>query len=596
MRTPPTLPTLGALGLAALLLAAPGWLPAGEPGPAQPPPRRVRRPVALAIVDAGKTLLAANARSGSLSVIDTATRRVVAEPDVGRGLADLAVLPDGRHLLAVDRESSELLLIDHRDRSPRVVGRITVAPDPVRVVVPAGGETAVVSSTWPRRLTFISLAPRTPEDASPALSLAGHLDLPFSPREMAAIPGGSRLVAADAFGGRLAVVDVHGRTIESIRSLPAHNIRGMAPSPDGRTLVITHQYLNRLAQATFDDVHWGQLIRNHLRVLRVESLLSARSDAAMLDGGQLFDLGDVGYAAGDPGAIAFDDRGGLIVALEGMDEVAIAAGVDQGSRRVVVGRRPAAIAVGPDGEFAYVADSLDDTISVVAVATGQRPATIAMGLRPEPSAAERGERLFTSAKLAHDGWMSCQSCHTDGHTNNLASDTLGDGSYGAPKRVPSLLGVAATGPWTWTGSMEHLEDQVRKSVATTMHGTKLTDAQAGDLTAYLATLAPPRIPDAGAPDVAIARGREVFRSRKCANCHEPPEYTSPRKYDVGLIDEVGNREFNPPSLRAVGRRDAFLHDGRARSLRDVFAREHHPRGLELSPREIDDLTAFLETL
>ena len=155
------------------------------------------------------------------------------------------------------------------------------------------------------------------------------------------------------------------------------------------------------------------------------SLLSARSDAALLDGGRLFDLGDVGYAAGDPGAIAFDRRGDLIVALEGMDEVAIAAGVDQGPRRVVVGRRPAAVAVGPDGEFAYVADSLDDTISVVAIATGQRPATIALGPRPELSAADRGERLFSSAKLSHDGWMSCQSCHTDGHTNSLAERHAG---------------------------------------------------------------------------------------------------------------------------------------------------------------------------
>ena len=81
--------------------------------------------------------------------------------------------------------------------------------------------------------------------------------------------------------------------------------------------------------------------------------------------------------------------------------------------------------------------------------------------------------------------MSCQSCHTDGHTNNLLSDTLGDGSYGAPKRVPSLLGVAATGPWTWTGSIARLEDQVRKSIATTMHGSKPTDEQVADLTAYL---------------------------------------------------------------------------------------------------------------
>ena len=204
-----------------------------------------------------------------------------------------------------------------------------------------------MASTWPRRLTFVSLAPRAPEDSDPALSIAGGLDLPFCPREMAAFPGGSRLVVADAFGGRLAVVDLHRRAIESVRSLPAHNIRGMAFAPDGRSLLLAHQLLNRLAQATFDDVHWGQLIRNHLRVLRVESLLSAGSDAALLDGGRLFDLGDVGYAAGDPGAIAFDRRGRVIVALEGMDEVAIAAGVDQGRSRVVVGRRPSAVAVQP---------------------------------------------------------------------------------------------------------------------------------------------------------------------------------------------------------------------------------------------------------
>ncbi len=212
-----------------------------------------------------------------------------------------------------------------------------------------------------------------PEDPHPAISIAGSLDLPFCPRELAVLPGGSKLVVADAFGGRLAVVDSKRRAIESVRSLPAHNIRGLAFAPDGRTLLMTHQVLNRLAQTSFDDVHWGLLIRNHLRVVQVESLLKTGSDAALLDGSRLFDLGDVGYAAGDPGAIAFDRRGNVIVALTGMDEVAIAAGVGQGPRRIVVGRRPAAVAVSPDGEFVYVADSLDDTISVVAIATGQRP-------------------------------------------------------------------------------------------------------------------------------------------------------------------------------------------------------------------------------
>ncbi len=332
--------------------------------------------------------------------------------------------------------------------------------------------------------------------------------------------------------------------------------------------------------------------------MRTEAVLKAGSDSALLDGGRLFDLGDVGYAAGDPGAITFDRGGNLIVALSGADEVAISAGVGQGPRRVVVGRRPTALAASPDGESLYVADSLDDTISVVTTASGQRPATIGLGPRPEPTAADRGERLFYSAKVSHDGWMSCHSCHTDGHTNNLASDTLGDGSYGAAKRVPSLLGVAATGPWTWTGSMARLEDQVRKSITTTMHGPKPTDAQVADLTAYLNTLSPPspQLRDAGLDATAIDRGRKVFESRKCAACHVPPEYTSPARYDVGLVDEVGNHEFNPPSLHAVDRRDALLHDGRARSLEDVFQKERHPRGLTQTPREIADLVAFLNTL
>jgi cytochrome c peroxidase len=179
------------------------------------------------------------------------------------------------------------------------------------------------------------------------------------------------------------------------------------------------------------------------------------------------------------------------------------------------------------------------------------------------------------------------------------SDTLGDGSYGAAKRVPSLLGVAATGPWTWTGSIPRFEDQIKKSIVTTMRGTKPTDEQVGDLTAYLSSLAPPlpEVTGTGPLDASdIARGREVFESRKCASCHVPPEYTSRERYDVGLYDEVGNREFNPPSLRAVSRRDSLLHDGRARSLKEVFEKERHPRGLVLTSAEIADLVAFLRTL
>ncbi len=75
-----------------------------EPSTAGPIERRVRQPVALVCAEGGKTVLVANRRSGSLSVIDAATRKVVAESEVGRGLADLATLPDGRHFLPSTRQ------------------------------------------------------------------------------------------------------------------------------------------------------------------------------------------------------------------------------------------------------------------------------------------------------------------------------------------------------------------------------------------------------------------------------------------------------------------------------------------------------------
>ena len=94
-------------------------LPAGTIRERGPLARQIRQPVALVVVNGGKTLLVANRRSGSISVIDTASRRVVAEQNVGRGLAGLAVLPDGSHLLAVDQAANDLLLLAYHDRSIR---------------------------------------------------------------------------------------------------------------------------------------------------------------------------------------------------------------------------------------------------------------------------------------------------------------------------------------------------------------------------------------------------------------------------------------------------------------------------------------------
>ena len=229
----------------------------------------------------------------------------------------------------------------------------------------------------------------------------------------------------------------------------------------------------------------------------------------------------------------------------------------------------------------YVADSLGDTVSVVEIKSGMRAATISLGPRPEATAALRGERLFYSAKLSHDGWMSCHSCHSDGHTNNLVSDTLGRRIIWCAQARAFAIGVAATGPWTWTGSVARLEDQVGKSIATTMHGTKLLESQIADLKAYLEDASLPlrtravcRSRFAGSATVRRGfRGAKVCGLPHVARVH----ITWPIRRRAS--DEVGNHEFNPPSLRGVSNRDSFLHDGRSRSLEEVFRKAKHPRGL-----------------
>jgi YVTN family beta-propeller protein len=310
-------------------------------------------------------------------------------------------------------------------------------------------------------------------------------------------------------------------------------------------------------------------------------------------------LGDVGRAAGDPGRIAVGRNGTVVVPLAGVGEVALGREADYGWQRLSVGQGPTAVAISPEGRWAYVANQFADSVSVIDLSNQKVTADLSLGLWPELSPSERGEQLFYDARLSHDGWMSCHSCHTDGHSNGLLADTLGDDSFGAPKRVLSLLGVRDAAPYAWKGTLPDLESQVRKSILTTLHGPKPSDQQVADLAAYLRTLPPPPswTRSAGrADETAIQRGRDVFRSQLCDRCHTPPEYTSKRSYDVGLNDEVGNTRFKPPSLRGISQGGPYFHDNRAATLEEVFTRHRHQLTGELSRQELADLLAFLRNL
>ena len=214
----------------------------------------------------------------------------------------------------------------------------------------------------------------------------------FAPRTQLLLPESRKLIVADSFGGRLAVVDLDDGKVESDRLLPAHNIRGLALSTDGTRLLISHQVLNSRGTSSRDDVHWGNLITNGLRELRLASVLDSKAD--LLRNSRLHRLGDVGRGAGDPAGVTAVPGGKMVVALAGVAEVAIG-GAEVGAwQRIAVGRRPTAVALSPDGRRAYVLNTHDDSVSVLDLKAHKVSAEIALGPQVKPNVADRGELLF----------------------------------------------------------------------------------------------------------------------------------------------------------------------------------------------------------
>lgn len=547
-----------------------------------------RRPVTAVLTRGDGPLLIGN-RCGSVSVVsrDGAS---VAEVSIGTDIADLCAIPDDPRVLATDFGGHEILVIEPSFDNIRVLDRISIEKYPVDVAISPKGDRCCVASLWSRRLSLMSFNVA----ADRPFGTSQTVDLPCAPRRVVFLNNDTVLVT-DAFGGRLVVVDVKSATIRSVRELPIHNIRDVALDNDGNAW-FTHQILHPKGRTEREHIHWGVLLQNQLTAMPVTALLDDTANLQQV--ARVTEVGSPGLGAGDPEAIVVTtDR--FVVTLAGTSELALIDRVGVREERITTGTRPIAVVVGEEDKQAFVLNSLDDSVAVVDLESLRRVNLISLGTTPDPGPVERGERAFFNAGLSHHRWMSCHSCHTDNHTNNRLADTLGDGSYGNAKRVPSLLGAAWTAPWGWDGSQMLLDNQVRKSLRTTMHIGNLNEQTVTDFVAYLSTLEPPPpLADARneSDETLIAAGRQLFAESGCVRCHQPGQFTTAGSFNVGLTDEVGLSEFNPPSLLGLSQRDRLFHDGRAKSSAAVISEFGHQLEVDLMPEQKRQLLAFLQSL
>jgi len=592
-----------ALSLSALSLSMAGRLFAEAVAASA---QRDRSPVDLVLTADQKYLVTANQTSDSLSLVRLADGQVVAEAPCGRRPVALALLPQGG-VVASATHSGTLEVFTLADEALRPAGSIKLGGEPHGVAVSPDGKLAYVALAAEGVVAVVDLK---------TLAEVARIEVGRWPRYLALTPDGSRLAVGNSGDGAVVVVDTHSRAKLFETRFQGLNIGHLQTSADGR-----HSYFPWMVYTdrpiTPGNIREGWVLGNRAARVRLDE--ETRREAMALD--------PRGKAVADPHGVALTpDEQWLLITASGTHELVMLRMADlpllpdgtgdhmksdlgkDDSRfiRVPLGGRPMNLRVDPQGEHAYVANYLDNSVQVVNLAERRVERTLSLGSAAEVSLARRGEAIFYDAHRSADGWYSCHSCHYEGDTNAVTMDTKNDGSNGTYKMVLSLRNIRHTGPWFWHGWQQDLPAAVRRSLSETMHGPTPTDEDAQALLAFFDTLTPPpnsRRGDDGALSPAAARGEKVFASEAaaCANCHSGKYFTDGQVHDVGLGSEYDVYDgYNTPSLVGAGHRARYLHHGRAESLDELLTDLHSPVKVsgtrELSAEERADLIEYLRSL
>lgn len=569
--------------------------------PTYDPQGEYRQPTSLTFIEPALALITTKL-TGEIYQFDLQDRSldsVVSAP--GRHFHRGIQLGDGRIAVA-DIRNDEILVYGRGWGSEgwNELARVALRGRPNSLCYDSATSRLWVSSVWGQRLFCFHVGTET----EPALEAIRSVDLPMCGGQVLFLREPGLVMVTDAFGCEFVMIDPSDGAIVNHDRLYEHNIAELVALDDGKEVLFPQQLLVDLVAAVQSQITWGNFLSNNLRMIPAKRLMES-SGADIYTDSRFIPVGSFGNGAADPNSLAMTRDGKLAVSIGGTNQVALGTLDGSGFQFVRVGKHPVDCEFTPDGKTLVVVNQFSDSLSIIEVDSLEVEHVPLGGLRP-PTDVERGEQLFHDASLSHDGWMSCQSCHSSGHTNGLLSDNFTDDSYQSPKRVLSLLGQAETAPYSWSGSMETLEEQIAFSIESTMASDDpVRQRDVDQLAQYVRTLdRPPSLTEArvGSPVSStladqIERGREFFAAAGCADCHPGPHYTSRGTYDVGLSDERAMREFNPPSLIAVSQRQSSLfHDGRARSIRDVVFGEQHQLSEAATDQQREDLVQFLLSL
>jgi YVTN family beta-propeller protein len=581
---------------------------------------------------------------------------------------EMALSPDGSRLYVVCESSNEVRVIDLEAR--RVIGTIPVGRVPRGIASSPDGHALYVTNSWDDDVSVVD---------APAMKVVRTLPTGFEPTGVVVDRGGTTLYVANRLSSDISVIDLKtGQEIK--RLLAGRGASYLAISPDGKWIYCTHIYPNPgtfrtppNSEITVIDTerqivverkqlhnvagvfhvaisHDGKLgVAAQLRPKNLIPLAHVEHGWAFGDSLSLFgaDVGDVvqipideldRYYALPWGVAIAPDKSKLFLTTAGSESVIVidvarllrsvkarrkpftndlSASADYVVDRIPVGHNPRGALLSSDGKRLYVANRLDDNISVIDTASDNVVSTINLGGPKNIDAIRRGERLFFTADFAFQGQFGCSNCHIDATIDGLQWDLEPDGFGKDIVDNRSLEDLAGTEPFKWNGGNPDMPTECGpRTEKFFFRSQSFTEQQLTDLVTFVYSLPYRpnryRLPN-GQLTPAQERGKAIFERTKakngapipdanqCGYCHSGPKFTNQHQIDVGTGKPTDRSPvIDVPQLPNVAYSAPYLHDGSARSLEEIWTvfnpKDAHGVTNDLTKDELNDLIEYLKTL
>jgi YVTN family beta-propeller protein len=595
----------------------------------QPSEQRYPTPVALAASPDGRRIYASCEGTDEIAVIDPELGRIVSRFATGRRPYGLAVSTDGSKVFVAIREENRVAAYSTDDG--RELASVSVGRFPGGLAMDPSGKTIVVANLGSDSISIIDADPlaervRLAGGREPfAVSISADGGRAYVANRLAPVGHADRPPVAE-----LTVIDLkENAVIDRPGADSGHLAEGVAVAPTSGVAAVSLIRVRNLVPIL-------QVARGWVMSTTLGVLVPGKDELVQ------FPLDDLnGYYADPAGVLIDEPRGRAFVASGGGDCISVlnwrkieelardadakaggpwaddlAASEQYVIDRIPVHSNPKAVLLSPDGKRLYVAERLADSVAVFDADTLALDRRIELGRGEAPNLLRRGEILFHSAAVTFQGEFSCRSCHPDGHQDGLTYDFAIDGLGSNLVDNRSLLGLADTEPLKWAGTNKSVNEQCGPRFAKVLTmADPFPPEQIEALAAYIMSLPPPAPQRAAGGELTAnqKRGKAIFErtqkkdgseiavDHRCTTCHMPPLFTNRLRSGVGTPGP-GFEEglFDTPHLLGVGDSAPYLHDGRARTLEEIWT-VHSPKDThgvvnDLTKEQLNDLVEYLKSL